>query len=223
VEPKYVKKLETLDELLDTDVVFGYHPFFTFPKDTLSYPEFVKFLEHKRLQEDCSDLRKCVERMITKRDIALIIDPFFGTYVVRDLGNVDVGKVTCSLDVTTMSVCIIDLSKKGNVVLERFNILMRRYLEAGLLERLWTELQYRASMRGGGRFTQAAGDIFFAFSVCHKMPAFVVLIVGTVLSSVVFIAELILNCLRKRRKKKDSRITRVRKMYLYHSFITDVD
>jgi len=77
VEPKYEKKLETLDELLDSDLVFGNHPFLGFAKDTLPYPEFVEFLEHKRLKEDCSDIRKCVERMITKRDIASIIAPFF--------------------------------------------------------------------------------------------------------------------------------------------------
>ena len=87
--------------------------------------------------------------------------------------------------------------------MDRFNILIRRYLEAGLLERLWTELQHGASLRGGGIFREAASDMFFAFSVSHLMPAFVVLIVGTVLSSVVFVAELILNCLGKRRKKKE--------------------
>ena len=78
---------------------------------------------------------------------------------------------------------------------------MRRYLEAGLLEKLWSELQHRASLKGGGRFGEAAGDVFFAFSFSHLMPAFVVLLVGTVWSSVVFIAELIVDCLCKRKKK----------------------
>jgi hypothetical protein len=91
--------------------------------------------------------------------------------------------------------------KKGNLLLDRFNILMRRYLEAGLLENLWTELQHRATLRGAERFREAASDMFFAFSVSHLMPAFVVLTVGTVLSSVVFIGELIVNCLCKRRDK----------------------
>jgi len=202
VEKKYDRKLETLDELLNSDVVYGYHPFFTLAKDTLSYPEFVKFIEHKRLQEDCSDLRKCVERKITKRDIASIIAPFFATYVAKELGNVDVGKLICSLDEDLISAGLIILFKKMNPLLGRLHILTRRYLEAGLLVKLCTELQHRASLRGGWRFTKAAGDMFFAFSVSDLMPAFVVLIVGTVLSSVVFIAELILNCLCKRRKKK---------------------
>ena len=110
--------------------------------------------------------------------------------------------VVSSLDEDFMSASVTFLFKKGNPLLDRFNILMRRYLEAGLLVKFCTELQHRASLRGGWRFTKAAGDMFFAFSVSHLMPAFVVLLVGTVLSSVVFIAELIVNCLQKAREKK---------------------
>jgi hypothetical protein len=201
VEPKYGKKIEILDELLDSDVIYGYHPLINFFQDTASFPECVKFLEHKKLKEDCSDFRKCVERMITKRDIASFYDPIFAAYVAREMGNADISKVICSLDDVFLSVGATVLFKKGNPLLDRFNILMRRYLEAGLLEKLWTELQHLASLKGGGRFGEVAGDMFFAFSVSHLMPAFVVLLVGTVLSSVVFIAELIVDCLRKRKKK----------------------
>jgi hypothetical protein len=90
---------------------------------------------------------------------------------------------------------------------------MRRYLEAGFLERIWRELQHRAALRGGGRFINEDSETFFAFSVSHVMPAFVVLIVGTVLSSVLFLAELIVNCLCKRGRKINSRITRVRRLF----------
>jgi hypothetical protein len=91
---------------------------------------------------------------------------------------------------------------------------MRRYLEAGFPDRLLTNMQHRASLTGGGRFGEAAGDMFFVFSVSHLMPAFVVLLVGTVLSSVVFIVELIVNCLWKRREKEMNRcVRRVRKLY----------
>jgi hypothetical protein len=109
-----------------------------------------------------------------------------------------------------MSGVAIILFRKGNLLLDRLNILIRRYLEAGLLESLWTELQHRASLIGGGRLREAAGGMFFAFCISHLMPAFVVLIVGTVLSSVVFIAELIVNCLCKRRGKNNSRTRRER-------------
>jgi hypothetical protein len=55
---------------------------------------------------------------------------------------------------------------------------MRLYLEAGLMERLWTELQHGASLMGGDRLREAAGDMFFPFSVSHLMPTFVVLFVA---------------------------------------------
>jgi hypothetical protein len=50
VELKYEKQLDTLDELLDSDVAYGNKPVLNLAQDTLSYPEFVKFLEQKRLK-----------------------------------------------------------------------------------------------------------------------------------------------------------------------------
>ena len=201
VEPKYETKLQTLDELLDSDVVFGYHPFLNYIQDTVSYPEYVKFFEQKKLKEDCSDIRKCVERMITQRDLAFSISPMFVSYIAREMGIADVENFMCSLDGVLLSGGATILFKKGNPLLDRFNALMRRYLEAGLLEKLWTELQHRASLSSAARFREATGDMVFAFSVSHLMPAFAVILVGTILSSLLFIAELILHCLCKGGKK----------------------
>jgi len=197
VEPKYEKQLQTLDELLDSDLVYGYHPFVNYFQVTVTYPEFVKFFEQKKLQEDCSDIWKCVERLIIKRDVASLGTPMFVIYVGREMGVVDVGKLICTLDEILLSVGLTVIFKKGNPFLDRFNVLMSRYLEAGFLEMLWTELQHRASLRGGSSLRETTGDIVFAFSVSHLMPAFAVLLVGTILSSLSFIAELILNSLCK--------------------------
>jgi hypothetical protein len=154
--------------------------------------------------------------MLAQRDISSVIVPAFASYVAREMGTVDVGKVICSLDEDIMSVGTTILFKKGNPLLDIFNALMRRFLEAGLREMHWTELQHRASLRGGGRFTEAADDMFFVFSLSHLTPAFVVLLVGSVLSLVGFIAELILSCLFKRRIKSNSHIRRVRVFCSYH-------
>jgi len=201
VEPNYEKKLETLEEILNSNVVYGYYSGINYIQDTITFPEFVKFLEYKGIKEDCTDARKCVERMITKRDIASFIPPLFATYVARELGTVDVGNIICSLEQVAVSSSLTVLFKKGNPLLDRFNIIMRRYLEAGLQEMLWTELLHRASLRGKGRLGEAAGDMYFAFSISHLMPGYEVLLVGTVLSSVVFIAEIVVNCLCKSRRK----------------------
>jgi hypothetical protein len=139
--------------------------------------------------------------MITKKDLVSLLPSVFATYFAREMGFVDVRKLICPLDLVTFSGGIIVLFMKGNPLLERFNIIMRHYLKAGFQEKVWTELQNRAALRGAKNFTGAAGDRYFTFSLSHLKPAFVVLLVGTVLSSVVFIVELIVNCLCKRRRK----------------------
>jgi hypothetical protein len=201
VEPKYEKKLESLEELLDSDVIYFYHPFVSYAQETVSYPEFMKFFDRKEQKEVYSDIRKCVHRMITKRDVAFLVSPVFVTYVAREMGTVDVGKIICSLDQVAFSGVIPILFKKGNPLLGKFNILMRHFLEAGFQEMLWRELQHRAALRGGQSFRESPGDMFFVFSVSHLMPAFVVLLVGTLLSAVVFIAEVIAYRLYKRRRE----------------------
>jgi hypothetical protein len=140
--------------------------------------------------------------MITQKDISTFVAPFFVTYVSMEMGTVDVGKVDCSLNESLISASATIVFKKGNPLVDRFNWIMRRYLEAGLLEEQWTDLQHLASLTGAGRYREAAGDMFFPFSVSHLKPAFVVLLVGTVLSFVVFIGELTVNCLCDRRGKR---------------------
>ena len=134
----------------------------------------------------------------------------YAAYLARELGIVDVGKIICPLNEAAISGSLTIIFKKGNPLLDRINILMRRYLEAGFLERHWAELQHRASLVSGERFRDAVGYRFFAFTLSHLMPAFVVLLVGTVLSSAVFIGELIVNCLCRRIEKKNSRMRRVK-------------
>ena len=210
VEPTNERKMETLDEFLDSDLVYCYFPLLQMSQDPVASPEFVRLFEKKTLKEECNFRFHCVERILTKRDIATPTTPFFSTYYAKERGIVDVGKIICPINEAAISGSLTIIFKKGNPLLDRFNILMRRYLEAGFMERLWAELQHRASLRGRERFSAADGDIYFAFSVPHLVPAFVVLLVGTVLSSAVFIGELIVNCLCRRIEKKNSRMRRVK-------------
>jgi len=47
VEPNYEKKIETFDELLESDLVYGYNQIFLHFKDTLAWSEFVNFFDQK--------------------------------------------------------------------------------------------------------------------------------------------------------------------------------
>ena len=57
-------------------------------------------------------------------------------------------------------------------------MLIRRCLEAGLLELRWSELQHLTSR---GDLREDSSDMFVPFAIFHPMPAFVVLVVGNIL------------------------------------------
>jgi len=68
--------------------------------------------------------------MITKRDISIVHNPSYVNLVAREIGTEVVGKLVCSFDEALGTLGVIVLFKEGNPLLERFNILMRRYFEA---------------------------------------------------------------------------------------------
>jgi hypothetical protein len=200
VEPKYEKKIESFDELFHSDIIYGYQQFTDFLVHTGMFPELIKFHETKSLREDCTDVRKCVEQLITKQDIATLADPMYSAYIASKMGIADPQSVICSLEQYIFSAHLITLFKKGNPYVDTFNVLMRRFLEAGFLERHWSELKYLACLKSADKLQEKRNNMFVSFSVSHLAPAFVVLVLGNTLSSVVFITELIHNWYCKRMK-----------------------
>lgn len=65
----------------------------------------MKFLQQKEPKEERIDVRKYVERMITKRGFASLIVAHYAIYVAREMGTVCVGKVICSFDEIAFGRC----------------------------------------------------------------------------------------------------------------------
>jgi len=62
--------------------------------------------------------------MINKRDIAIINDPVLATYIAKELGTVNVNNILCPQDETLFSAYGTMIFKKGNPLLDKFNIPM---------------------------------------------------------------------------------------------------
>jgi len=97
VEPKYGKKIETLEELLISEFLLGYNQDFLQTTDTVAYPEIVKFFVQRTQKEEYTGNYSCVVRTITKRAVATISSPLYAGYRARELGILDVGKIICPL------------------------------------------------------------------------------------------------------------------------------
>jgi len=81
--------------------------------------------------------------------------------------------------------------RNGSPLMKRLNVLTRRFLEGGLLDRYWTQLLWITNLRNKMRVGDVEEDLYFVFSLSHLSPAFCVLGFGYLLSSIVFLAEVL--------------------------------
>ena len=88
---------------------------------------------------------------------------------------------------------IVALFTKGNPLLKEFNKHIRRCMEGALGLKYWAQLNHEALLRSRTNSEEDGSSMYFVFTLSHMVPAFSVLGVGFVCSTIVCIAE----CLHK--------------------------
>jgi hypothetical protein len=96
----------------------------------------------------------------------------------------------------------------GNPLIYRANTIIRRTIEAGLVDSYWSMVKWRVRVKNVANSTYDAGltgdNEYFALTLSHLKVAFIILNVGYILGSIVFIAEL-LHALISTRQSKGKR------------------
>ncbi|KAJ4431199.1 hypothetical protein ANN_19796 [Periplaneta americana] len=196
VAPGYEKKLETVDELVESDLKVGFNSAVSMVAMTMDYREIERF--HYSRHVDCTDIEMCVKRMIYKRDVTSIFAEIYTNYLANRLGFGEEKKVLCTLNVKLMSSALVFLLPKGSPYLNQLNSLLRRGMEGGLLQRYCEVISFEARLESRNRKEDDERDaLYFVFSVSHLIPAFFVLLVGYVAGGVVLVGECFLNCVLK--------------------------
>jgi hypothetical protein len=198
VEPGYGKKLETVDEVLHADIFYGYNEFYEIVMDTTGYKEHRKFPPSRRL--DCSDMMKCLQRIVTDADLCTLSAPPFIQYLSSQMGIHDGTKYLCTLEEYMVTTGFISIFRNGSPHLKRFNALTTLVLEAGLLERYWTKLLWDVQLRSNNWVDESDGNMYFAFSLSHISSAISVLVFGYVFSTAVFLSEIFFKKIRELQK-----------------------
>jgi len=198
VEPGYGKKFETFDELLNSSVAYGYNDAVEFGMASMSYMEHERFPYSRR--QECSDMTECMKRIANHSQLCTPSAELFSQYLASEMGILDSRQYLCSLEENLITTGIISVVRNGSPFLNRLNILTRRSLEGGLLDRYWTQLIWITSLRSKIRFLDSKNDFYFVFSLSHLSPAFSVLAFGWLLSAVVFLAEIFVKWIPKLHK-----------------------
>jgi hypothetical protein len=170
------------------------------------YLRYAGYVEHDRLNLDrfeCADHEKCMERVFTESDTTFVATTFYALYVASRIGRTADKNLLCSLDENISSSMFVMLFHQGHPVIDRFNIVIRRCIEAGIGDKYWSDLYFNLTLKNMSNLEksncQACSDMYFVISLEHLRVAFIVLELGYVLSLAVFVAELICKWLSKRR------------------------
>jgi hypothetical protein len=200
VIPGYGSRISSLNDLNHSDLKYGSYSLGD------EYLRYAGYVEHDRLNLDrfeCADHEKCMERVFNESDTTVVANRFYALYVASRIGKTADKNLLCSLDENIFSSMVVMLFPRGHPVTDRFNIVVRRCMEAGLGDKYWSDLYFNLTLQNMKKLEesncQACKDMYFVFSLAHLRVAFIVLGFGYVLSVAVFVAELICKWFSKRR------------------------
>jgi hypothetical protein len=190
VEPGYGKAITTVQEVVDSELVYAYHPVVERFLTLLEYEDYhVAVPDSRRIL--CIDLVECTKRLITQRDVVLINADTYVRYIASLIGVVDYSRVLCHLEDSSISLQSAGLLHKGSPFRDGFNKFVRRCLEGGLVDRYRAHAYFMAHFQNMGRNdnSQEDTDTFFVYKIHHLSAAFMILILGHISSCSVLIYE----------------------------------
>jgi hypothetical protein len=165
----------------------------------------IEYVEHDSLKLDrfeCANAEKCLERVFTESDTTFVATTFRALYIAIHIGKTADKNQLCSLDEYIFPSIFVMYFHQGHPVIDSFNIVIRRCIEAGLGDKYLSDLHFNQTLQNMRKLEefncQACNDNYFVFSLTHLRVAFIVLGFGYVLSVAVFVAELICKWLSKR-------------------------
>jgi hypothetical protein len=104
-------------------------------------------------------------------------------------------KKVCFLEEDIYKMNLAMYLQTGNPLIHRANTIIRRTIEAGLVDIYWSMVKWRVRLKSVVNSTDDAiltdDNEYFALALSHLKVAFIILTVGYILCAIVFIAELV--------------------------------
>jgi hypothetical protein len=198
VSPRYSSRLSSLDDLAKSGLKYGNFSTLDRQLHIVGYDE----LDSLHLaQVECYDYENCLERLFIQEDVAVMSPEVGAKYVASLVAKSEDEDTLCFLDENVFSVNCVMYFSGGRPEFCKINAVIRRCIEAGLVEKYWSEFNFKLKWRNVEK-TKATdyeerGDVYFVFSLSHLKFAFLVLGFGHMLSATLFLGELIYMWLSK--------------------------
>jgi hypothetical protein len=190
VSPSNLRSITTLEELLNSSLKYGNNP---------GIHGFLGRLEYDGIVNlpldvfECPDRHRCLERLFTEGDIAVVSPAIEAQYVATRM-DMEQGKVLCTLDEYLFPFNRAMYVTSGDPLLPRLNNIVVRCVEAGLVEKLWSEFIFVTRLRNAWKSNdmhcEVCSDDFVVFSLSHLKVAFLFLGFGYAVCTTVLLAEI---------------------------------
>ncbi|PNF19944.1 hypothetical protein B7P43_G10374 [Cryptotermes secundus] len=198
VNPGMSQQIVTLEELYQSNLVYHYN------NRTDSFVKFTdpEYYSEIRLEKkECRYRGTCIIDYLSNTNVATISSSFHAEYYT--LAAIPAGSSTprmCTLKDKFYNIRYTMYIEKGSFLVDSFNRIIRRVIEAGLIEKLKQDT--KTSWRYG-KFSEPHLTIdtvvetnrdesdYFVFSMSHLKLAFYFLILGYLLSIIMIVGELL--------------------------------
>ena len=186
VDPGRNKQIATFEELQQSGLKYCTYPDIErYINASGPYLADIKLHKEKNL-----DLIDCIRRVLLADDMATVTFAYLIEYLA--LAELRTRNKICSLDENVFQMSYTMYVTKGSPLLDKFNRVIRRMLEAGVMQKLWDDM--KEAVRKGGLSETSAAEAYFILSLSHLQLVFYMLVMGNAASFVVFLVEILSGC-----------------------------
>jgi hypothetical protein len=196
VNPGFEKGITTLNDLIQSGLEYGY----PVEIDILTFPDpLYKSITRNRII--CKSAYKCLQRVIERKDFATIFDSFRAEYFRTRLLFHNIHVQVCTLQEDIIHFMASTYMSKGNPLLHTFNEIITRIFEAGLNTKWQNDfmssprLDHHPVDEDDPNFSDFATNElntdYSTISLMHLQVVFYVLRIGQIISTFVFLVEVL--------------------------------
>jgi hypothetical protein len=193
IQPGFEHQIQSVEELVESDVEYGFHKGFDKYFNDSTDEILVKILANRK---DCAESEtKCHYRTITKGEFAILDTSHNMEYLIANhTFEQSEEPLFYSLKDTFLRSNIVMYLTKGNHLLDRINNIITHAVEAGLIDQWWREIKFSWTLSRGTQIHEKSS----IFTLLDLQTAFVSLFLGLGFSIAVFMVERI--CFRRLKK-----------------------
>ncbi|PNF27931.1 hypothetical protein B7P43_G00893 [Cryptotermes secundus] len=184
INPGFERQVRTVEELVKSNLHYGYHSGFDKYFNDSTDEILVKILSRRKHCE--GDGEECLRRMAARGDFAMLVSSMLVQYksalkFVDHSGNILFNHFEDSF----LDYDFVMYLTKGSHLLERLDSVIQRTVESGMLEHWWEEMKNTMRLKQALLVVEEASTLSFS----HFQSVFVFHFFGLAISFTVFIGE----------------------------------